>query len=169
MNVSTLLRYCGLLLVGMMAGSSFAFVLGMGPAMEQLSITSYMEFHRSMETPFNIFSPLIYLLAIATLLASLYQIRQSWKSMEFLLIAFALLCVVDELLMTRFGNLPLNHVISQWDLIAPPPDWMEIRSQWLRFMYIRSALLVSGFALLLASTFFMKRSPASPQDVFAVA
>lgn len=169
MNASTLLRYVGLLLVGLMAGSSFAFVLGMGTAMGQLSISSYLEFHRALETPFSMMSPLIYILAMLTMVGNLYVLRSQWKSVEFLLIAFSLICVVDEVLMTRFGNLPLNRLINQWDLIAPPPDWLEIRSQWLRFMYIRSALLVSSFGLLLASTFFMKRFPASRQDVFAVA
>lgn len=169
MNVVIFLRYTALLLVGMMAGSSFAFVLGMGPAMEQFSIGSYVEFHRSLETPFSLMSPLIYVLALVTLAGNLIVLRKGWKSMEFLLIVFSLICVVDELLMTRIGNLPLNRLISGWDLIAPPPDWMEIRSQWLRFMYIRSALLVSGFALLLASTFFMKRVPVSQPDAFVVA
>ncbi len=169
MSASIFLRYTALLLVGMMAGSSFAFVLGMGPAMEQFSIGAYVEFHRSFETPFSLISPVVYTLTLACLVGNLMLLWKSWKTLEFLLVAFALICVIDELLMTRIGNLPLNRMISGWDVIVPPPDWMDIRSQWLRFMYIRSALLVSGFALLLASTFLMKRVPVSRPDAFAVA
>ena len=89
--------------------------------------------------------------------------------MEYLLMVFAVICVLNELLMTYMGNLPLNQLITSWDLMSPPPDWMDIRSQWLWFMYIRCALLVAGFSLLLASIFMMRPAPSSQPDAFAAA
>ncbi|WP_413568992.1 anthrone oxygenase family protein [Bdellovibrio sp. HCB117] len=168
MNVSGFLRYTSLMLVGLMAGSSFAFVLGMGPAMEKLSAAAYIELHQNLDPAFTAWNPFLYFLVTLIIAANLYLIRHDWKSLEFLLVLFALICVLDELLMTWTGNLPLNRAVHSWQMLAPPSDWVEVRSQWLRFMYIRCALLVSGFGLLLASSFFMKRSLSSQPSVFVV-
>lgn len=169
MNLSLGLKYLGLLLLGLMAGSSFALVVGVGPTLENLSILAYLEFHRNWTHSFSMMSPIVYSLVLLTLTASMYLSRRRWKSMEFLLIAFAVICVLNELLMTYMGNLPLNQLITSWDLMSPPPDWMDIRSQWLWFMYIRCALLVAGFSLLLASIFMMKPARSSQPDAFAAA
>lgn len=147
-------------MVGLMAGNSFAFVLGMGTAMERLSVGSYIELHQSMDTTFSAWTPVFYILITLLVGANLFTIRKDWKSLEFMLVAFSLICVLDELAMT--------WTIHSWQMMSPPSDWAEVRSQWLRFMYIRSALLISGFGLLLASSFFMKKNLSSPRDVFAV-
>ncbi|UXR64080.1 DUF1772 domain-containing protein [Bdellovibrio bacteriovorus] len=169
MNLTLGLKYLGLLLLGLMAGSSFALVVGVGPTLENLSILAYLEFHRNWHQSFSMMSPVVYALALLTLSANMYLSRHRWKSMEFLLMLFAVICVLNELLMTYMGNLPLNQLITSWDLLSPPPDWMDIRSQWLWFMYIRCALLVAGFSLLLASIFMMKPVRSSQPDAFAAA
>ncbi|WP_291515817.1 DUF1772 domain-containing protein [Bdellovibrio sp. ArHS] len=151
-----------------MAGSSFAFVLGMGPAMENLSAAAYIELHQNLDPAFSAWNPLLYFILTVTIVANLFLLREEWKSLEFLLVLFALICVLDELLMTWTGNLPLSRAVHDWQMLAPPTNWAEVRSQWLRFMYIRSALLVSSFGLLLASSFFMKQSRASRSNVFVV-
>ncbi len=159
-------RYISLMMTGLMAGSSFAFVLGMGPAMERLTVGSYIELHQSMETVFVAWTPFFYLALTLIITTNLFLLRKEWRSLEFVLVAFALLCILDELVMTWTGNLPLNRVINSWQMMTPPADWIEVRSQWVRFMYIRCALLISGFGLLLASSFVMKRSQDSHSSVF---
>ncbi|MBV2167060.1 MAG: DUF1772 domain-containing protein [Bdellovibrio sp.] len=166
MNISMIFRYISLLMTGLMAGSSFAFVLGMGPAMERLTVGSYIELHQSMETVFVAWTPFFYLALTLIIVTNLFLLRKDWRSLEFVLVAFALLCILDELVMTWTGNLPLNRVINSWQMMTPPADWIEVRSQWVRFMYIRCALLISGFGLLLASSFVMKRSQVSHSSVF---
>lgn len=156
------------MMVGLMAGNSLAFVLGMGNAIENLSVGSYIELYQSMDTALTVWTPMFYVIVTGLMAASLWVLRKEWKSVEFMLVAFALICVLDELAMTWSGNLPLNRLIHSWQSISPPSNWSEVRSQWLRFMYIRSALLISGFGLLLASSFFMKRTLPSRRDAFAV-
>lgn len=152
MLVRVIFRYAGLLLSGLLAGSSFAYVAGMAALVESRNFT-------------NVFwcdeAPPLCGLLLVIIAGNLITLRRRWKSLEFLLIAFSLVCVLDEMAMT--------WMIHSWHVLSPSFDWTEIRSQWLRFMYIRSALLASGFALLLASVFFMKRTLASRRDVFAAA
>lgn len=152
MLIRMLLRYATLLLSGLLAGSSFAYVLGLATLAESPHFTnvSWCE-----EAPF--LCGLLLLLIAGDLLT----LRRRWKSVEFLLVAFSLICILDEMTMT--------WMIHSWHVLSPSVEWVEVRSQWFRFMYIRSALLASGFALLLASVFFMKLTLASQRDAFAAA
>lgn len=136
--------------------------------MEHLSVGAYLEVHQSMSPLLDSWMLSFYLLLVVLLFLDLFYLRHEWRSLEFVLVFFALLCICDEFAMTWNGYMPLDHVIKSWQMPGPPADWMEIRSQWLRFMYLRSVLLVAGFGLLLSSTFFIKMNQASRQDVFAV-
>lgn len=168
MKFSIFFRYVGLLLVGLMAGSSFSFLVGMGSGLERLPVGSKFELHKSMEFPFAQWTYVIYLALILILCFNLFSIRQKWKTLEFILVVFSLVCVVDDLVMTLVGDLPLIESIQSW-LSTSPGNWIEVRSQWLNFMYIRCALLISSFILLLASSYLMDRPKASRKGVFAAA
>lgn len=156
MNFKSVMRYTSLLLVGLLAGNAFAFVLGMGPAIEKLSASSYLVFHESMQRSFLSWTPMLCGLLVLVLLVSLLTMRREWRKLEFLLIAFALLCVADELFMTWTGHFPLSRSIQMWRETGAPTDWSEIRTQWLHFMYWRCVLLLVGFGFLLASVCIRK-------------
>jgi hypothetical protein len=158
MKFNQILKYTSLLLVGLLAGNAFAFVVGMGPAMEKLSATSYIGFHQSMQRSFLAWTPLLCAMVVV-LLAGLL------KRIEFLFVVFALVCVLDELFMTWTGNMPLNRIIHSWQFQGAPNDWEDIRRQWVQLMYWRCALLVSGFALLIASVLVKRTEAPISQDV----
>jgi hypothetical protein len=157
-------RYIAILMVGLLAGNSFAFVLGMGPAMESLSAFTYIEFHRQLEGFFSGRTPLMYTLALLALTVDLLLLRRSWKNLEFVLIFFSLICILDELLMASNGSGPLVRSLSAWNIREIPVDWVDVRALWLRFMYWRSALLVSAFAMLLLATCITNKSPEASAD-----
>ncbi|MDG0815186.1 DUF1772 domain-containing protein [Bdellovibrio svalbardensis] len=159
MKFNQLMKYTSLLLVGLLAGNSFAFVLGMGSAMKKLSASSYVAFHESMQRSFLSWTPMLCVLLIFALFSLLVTMRKRWKELEFYLVLLALVCVLDELFMTWTGNYPLNKVASV--------GWGDIRTQWLHFMYWRCALLIVGFGLLLASVFTKRSVSPISRDVAA--
>ncbi|HEX7675472.1 MAG TPA: DUF1772 domain-containing protein [Bdellovibrio sp.] len=167
MNLNNLIRYSSLLLVGLLAGNAFAFVLGMGPAMEKLSASSYMAFHESLQRSFLSWTPSLCILLVMFLALELFGMRRRWRNLDFFFVLFALLCVLDELMMTWVGNFPLNTLIHSWVLQGVPMDWGQIRAQWLYFMYWRCALLVASFSLLLASSVIMNSESQASRDVAA--
>ncbi len=87
--------------------------------------------------------------------------------MQFFLILFALVCILDELFMTWTGSYPINQIAQNWSLQNAPAGWVEIRTQWLCFVYWRCALLLVGFGLLLVSVFSTKSESPLSQDVAA--
>lgn len=168
MNFKHLMKYISLLFVGLLAGNSFAFVLGMGPAIEKLSASSYLAFHESMQRSFLSWTPLLCGFLVFILVSLLVILRKNWRDFEFFFVLFALLCILDELIMSWSGNFPLNRMISSWRLDGAPSDWSYVRAQWLQFMYWRCALMVASFILLLASVFISK-TESRPLPSVAVA
>src|SRR5438445_12965248 len=100
MKFNLLMKYTSLLLVGLLAGNSFAFVLGMGSAIEKLSASSCIAFHESMQRSFLSWTPMLCVLLIFTLGSLLITMRKRWKEMEFFFVLFALICILDEMFMT---------------------------------------------------------------------
>lgn len=164
MKLNQFLKYTSLLLIGLLAGNAFAFVIGMGPVMEKLSASSYIAFHQSMQRSFLSWTPLLCLVVVFKLMVHLFVMRRHWQRVEFFLVLFAMLCVADELVMTWTGNMPLNRIIHMWQFQGPPNDWESIRIQWLNLMYWRCALLVAGFSFLIASVLTKKTESPILQD-----
>ena len=50
---------------------------------------------------------------------------------------------------TRFGNVPVNQVIRQWLITPPPSGYLEPLHRWTVFNNIRTAAAVLGFVLIL--------------------
>lgn len=156
MKLNQFLKYTSLLLIGLLAGNAFAFVIGMGPAMQKLSASSYIAFHQAMQRSFLSWTPLLCFVVVFKLTVHLFVMRKHWQRIEFFFVLFALLCVMDELVMTWTGNMPLNRVIHLWQFQGPPNDWENIRAQWMHLMYWRCALLVAGFSFLIGSVLVKK-------------
>jgi uncharacterized membrane protein len=165
MKLNQFLKYTSLLLIGLLAGNAFAFVIGMGPAMQKLSASSYIAFHQAMQRSFLSWTPLLCFVVVFKLAVHLFVMRKHWQRVEFFFVLFALLCVMDELVMTWTGNMPLNRVIHMWQFQGPPNDWENIRSQWVQLMYWRCALLVAGFSFLIGSVLVKKTESPILQDV----
>lgn len=167
MNYSLIVRYSSLFLVGLMAGNSLAFVLGVGPAIRSLSAPAYIELHHSINDNFVRWTPVLYTCLLGIVGANLFVLRNHWRSMEFFLVLFTLICIFDEMFMMLRGNLPLHRMIQSWEAFSPPTNWSQIRQEWLEFMYLRAALLITGFSLLVLSCCVSKRFRTS-QDVAVV-
>ena len=169
MTWSFAFRYTAILMVGLLAGNSFAFVLGMGPAMDSLSAVTYLELHRQLEGFFQDRTPIMYAIAIASLVLDLVLQKNNWKRFEFILVLFALVCILDEVLMALSGSAPLTRSIRDWNFQNVPADLVDVRILWMRYMYWRSALLVASFVLLLAATCLTNKSLEPSEDVAVVA
>ena len=169
MSWSFIFRYTAILMVGLLASNSFAFVLGMGPAMDSLTAITYLELHRQLEGFFSGRTPIMYAVAVASLVLDLVLQKRDWKKFEFILVLFALICILDEILMGLSGSGSLTQSLRDWNFQNIPADLADVRILWMRYMYWRSALLISGFVLLLAATCFTNKSLEPSEDAVAVA
>jgi hypothetical protein len=56
---------------------------------------------------------------------------------------------VTAVLVTRFGNVPINQLFRKWLTAPPPADYLEALHRWTVFNDVRSAAAVFGFVLIL--------------------
>jgi hypothetical protein len=56
---------------------------------------------------------------------------------------------LTAVLVTRFGNVPINQYVRRWLTEAPPVNYLGILHRWTVFNNIRSAAAVLGFVLIL--------------------
>jgi hypothetical protein len=62
---------------------------------------------------------------------------------------------LTAVLVTRFGNVPINQLVRKWLTEPPPADYLETLHRWTVFNNIRSAAAVFGFLLVLMADAFM--------------
>jgi hypothetical protein len=63
--------------------------------------------------------------------------------------AAASLMNLAAVLVTRFGNVPINQLIRKWLTEPPPANYLEPLHRWTVFNNIRSVAAVFGFFLIL--------------------
>jgi hypothetical protein len=56
---------------------------------------------------------------------------------------------LSAVLVTRFGNVPINQLLGKWLTEPPPVGYLELLHRWTVFNNLRSAAAVLGFALIL--------------------
>jgi hypothetical protein len=56
---------------------------------------------------------------------------------------------LTAVLVTRFGNVPINQLVRKWLTEPPPADYLLPLHRWTVFNNIRSLAAVFGFALIL--------------------
>ncbi|RPD41450.1 DUF1772 domain-containing protein [Chitinophaga barathri] len=59
------------------------------------------------------------------------------------------LLAVTALLVTRFGNVPVNVLIRSWNPAAPPADWLELLHRWNVFNVIRTLAGAASFVTMI--------------------
>jgi hypothetical protein len=62
---------------------------------------------------------------------------------------------VTTVLVTRFGNVPINQVVRRWLIEPPPACYLEPLHRWDVFNNIRSITAVLGFLLILIADALM--------------
>ena len=62
---------------------------------------------------------------------------------------------LTAVLVTRFGNVPINQLVRKWLTQSPPPNYLEALHRWTVFNNIRTTAAVFGFLLILIADALM--------------
>ncbi|HEY5750506.1 MAG TPA: anthrone oxygenase family protein [Chryseolinea sp.] len=127
--LTTIIRFVNIILVALLAGTSFGIWVGLNPA-DYLAAT-YID--QQQHLVLSLQTLLVSLVIVATLvtIASAFLQRKDKKTFIALLVAalFLLLCII----ITRFGNLPIQTEMLTWDIHSVPGNWTILRDQWWSF------------------------------------
>jgi uncharacterized membrane protein len=135
---------------GLLAGAFMYGLLNVVPTFYEVPFNVHLIYrvqlmnHNSMTMQFlmgvSIITPLWY--------AVVY--RHSLPVMSLAIFAAALALI--SLLVTRFGNVPINQIIKTWPPAHPPGNWTAILHTWDRYNLIRTLTALGCFIFFITAT-----------------
>ncbi len=131
---ATIIQFFNIVLVALLAGTSFGIWVGFNPV--NYSESTYIEQQQNLVTSLNTLMVALVIIATIVTIASAFLQRQNKTAFFALLIAafFLALCIV----ISRFGNLPIQTEMLSWNSASRPYNWTEMRDKWWSFHVLRT-------------------------------
>jgi hypothetical protein len=130
-------------LAALLAGVSFGIWIGFNPL--HLSQSTYLE--QQQNTILSLRVLMISLVFMATLVTVISAFLQKKNKTVFISLIIAALCFIVCIMITKFGNLPIDNVVMTWTLDTMPANWMELRSDWWSFHIMRTIAELTALTL----------------------
>ncbi len=140
----SIIRLLNIILVGLLAGTSFGIWIGLNPI--AYSVSTYIEQQQHLVNSLNTLMISLVILATLITIVSAYFQRQNKSVFIALLIAAAFLA--SCIFISRFGNLPIQKKILTWNVGYVPNNWTIFRDKWWSFHILRTMAELSAFVLI---------------------
>ena len=121
----SIIRFLNIILVGLLAGTSFGIWIGLNPM--TYSVSTYIEQQQHLVNSLNTLMISLVILATLITIVSAYFQRQNKSVFIALLIAAAFLAYC--IFISRFGNLPIQKEILTWNVGHVPSNWTILRDK----------------------------------------
>ena len=146
-----LIRFINIIITALLAGVSFGIWIGFNPM--DLSSSTYIEQQQNMLHSLRIF--LVSLVFIATIVTIISAFLQKKNNSIFISLLVAAIFLIACILITRFGNKPIDDMVLNWTSGSLPSNWAELRDKWWSFHIMRT--IAELIALLLITWTSIKR------------
>src|SRR5207244_12199831 len=139
--------FAALVFVALASGGAFVVYLAYNPA--GMSAVFYIE---TMQHAIRVMLPLAVVLNLGLLFTIVSAVLARRDRLSLYLLIAASICIIVAVLVTVFGNWPINNQIITWSINSPPSNWTELRDEWWRFHVARALMLMAaiGFVILSA-------------------
>lgn len=142
MMVNAVFRFLNFILAALLAGVSFGIWIGFNPM--RLSQLAYLE--QQQNTIGSLKVLMITLVIFATLITFISAFLQRKRKGIFVSLIIGGLFFIVCIIITKFGNLPIDNVMMTWTPDTMPSNWMDLRDKWWSFHIMRTlAELVALF------------------------
>jgi hypothetical protein len=146
-----LIRFINIIITALLAGVSFGIWIGFNPL--DLSSSTYIEQQQNMLHSLRIL--LVSLVFIATIITVISAFLQKKNNSIFISLLVAAIFLIACILITRFGNKPIDDMVLNWTSGSLPSNWAELRDKWWSFHIMRT--IAELIALLLITWTSIKR------------
>ena len=140
---TAILRFCTIILAGLLAGTSFGIWIGLNPM--RYSASTYVELQQHLVQALNSLMVLLVIAATILTAVSAYIQQQDKPVFVALLVASALFTAC--ILISGFGNLPIQKEILKWGPNAFPANWTVYRDHWWTWHIMRTIAELGAFTL----------------------
>lgn len=132
--MTTSIRFLNILVAALLAGVSFGIWIGFNPV--HLSPSTYLEQQQNMLQSLQVL--MVSLVFMATLITILSAFLQKSNRPVFSALLVAAGFFVACILITRFGNKPIDDLVITWTVDSMPANWTELRDSWWSFHKMRT-------------------------------
>lgn len=144
-------------LTGLTAGLCFTWGNAVTPGIGRLDnlgfLHAFQQMNRAIINPIFI---VVFMGPLITHIANIFLFKSATPTVFWLILSASILYIVGLVLVTIFGNVPLNEMIDKVDLLSASPEELatlrdNFEVQWNRFHNIRTVTTSLSFALLILS------------------
>ena len=140
---TSVIRFLNIILAALLAGISLGIWIGFNPM--DLTASTYVEQQQNMLRALRVLMVLLVFMAtIITVLSAFLQ--KSDRTVFIALLAAALFFVVC-ILITRFGNKPIDDVVLTWTSATIPDNWEDLRNKWWSLHIMRTVAEIAALLL----------------------
>lgn len=140
---TSIIRFLNIILAALLAGVSFGIWIGFNPL--DLSASTYVEQQQNMLRALKVLMvSLVFMAAILTIVSAFLQKNNRTVFIALLVAAiFFIACI----LITRFGNKPIDDIVLTWTSNSLPGNWTELRDKWWSFHIMRTIAELAALLL----------------------
>ena len=123
---TSIIRFLNIIIAALLAGVSFGIWIGFNPL--GLSPSTYVEQQQNMLRALKVL--MISLVIIATIITIAAAFLQKKNKPVFIALLIAAVFFIACILITRFGNKPIDDMVMTWTSDSLPANWAELRDKW---------------------------------------
>lgn len=138
------LRFLNIIIAALLAGTSFGIWIGFNPL--NLSPSTYIEQQQNTIRALN--GLMISLVFSATIITMISAFLQKSNKPVFFTLLIAAVFFIACIIISRFGNQPINKVIMTWTPDSIPVNLSELRDKWWFFHIMRTIAELMALSLI---------------------
>lgn len=122
----SIIRFINIYIAALLTGASFGIWIGFNPS--NLSPSTYVEQQQNMTQSLNLLlSSLAILVTLITLVSAFLQ---KGNKQVFISLITAALFFIACIVISWFGNQPINNIVMTWTPDTLPENWVSLRDKW---------------------------------------
>ena len=132
--IISVIRFLNIIVAALLAGISVGIWIGFNPL--DLSPSTYIEQQQNTIRSLNVL--MISLVVFATVITIISAFLQKSNKEDLIVLLIASLFFISCILISRFGNQPINKIIMTWTTDSLPANLSELRDKWWSFHIMRT-------------------------------
>lgn len=139
---------------GLLAGTFFYLKFNIMPTFWEVPMDVHLRFRFTLIK----YNEIVFQSLITTAIISSIWFTWTIRSIKniFIFSGFAAILAIVTLLITQYGNAPINSQIKIWLQTSPPKKWAVILKTWDFYHTFRTVTAMGSFVMILIATFFKK-------------
>jgi len=140
---NSIVRFLNIVFVALLAGVSFGIWIGANPM--KLSQSTYLEQQQNLVGSLQ--TLMVSLVVTATVITLVSAVLQRHDKGTLSLMVLASLFLISCILITKFGNVPIDHEVMSWTTDTMPVEWTAHRDKWWMFHGMRTIVELIALGL----------------------